>query len=285
MLCDGSGDGKRIARGRHHRGERVVVGGMLGQRQLVDGGRHRGRVEAARIGVGRVRHAERVRRGVHLADERVDRARDVPGQHHRDVVRGRQEQRHQRLAFGEPLAGPHGHDRLIAAGPLRRCRRRPRHAPRTSARRRCRRAAGACSTTSAVITFARLAIGAGCSSGLAAGWRVTELVGALAGRRPAVGREVHRAGCRRRARGRRAPRRSRARAARRSRCRRRSTGAVADADVQASVGPGSSRSSCHGSRRCGSAAIGSVRLILMTPLCPEARRVERSCDQAGAAAP
>ena len=114
---DGAGDRQRVAAGCHHRGERGVLRDHLRQPQLVERGRHGVFIEAARVGVGRVRHPQRVRGAVHLGDERGDAAADLVGDEHRDVVRGRQQDRHEGIPLGELLADADIDDRLTLAAP------------------------------------------------------------------------------------------------------------------------------------------------------------------------
>ena len=110
-------DRQRVATGRHHVGERLVFGHEPREKQLIEGRRDRARVKPAGIGVGRVGHAQRVRRVVHLRDEGGDAAVDLTRDEHRDVVRGRQQDRHEGIPLGELLAGLDIDDRLILTAP------------------------------------------------------------------------------------------------------------------------------------------------------------------------
>ena len=58
-----------------------------------------------------------MRGAVHLRDEGGDAAGDLTRDEHRDVVRGRQQDRHERIPLGELLAGADIDDRLTLAAP------------------------------------------------------------------------------------------------------------------------------------------------------------------------
>jgi len=62
-----------------------------------------------------VGHAERPRGGIHPGDKTLRRTGLPSRQNCGDVVRRRQEQRLQRLEFGQLLPGGDGHDRLLPA--------------------------------------------------------------------------------------------------------------------------------------------------------------------------
>jgi hypothetical protein len=64
-----------------------------------------------------VGHPQRPCGGVHPGDEPARRAGVPPCQNRGDVVRGRQQQRLQRLQFRQLLAGGDGNDRLVLSAP------------------------------------------------------------------------------------------------------------------------------------------------------------------------
>jgi hypothetical protein len=64
-----------------------------------------------------VRHPQRARRAVHLRHEGGDAAGDLTRDEHRDVVRRRQQDRHEGIPLGELLTGAHSDNRLTLATP------------------------------------------------------------------------------------------------------------------------------------------------------------------------
>ncbi len=95
----------------------LAAHGPIDHAHLVGGSRHGCVVVAARVGVAGVGHAQRPCGGIHPGNKPVHRA-GVPSRQNRgDVVRRRQQQRLQRLQFGQLLSGGDGHDRLLLSAP------------------------------------------------------------------------------------------------------------------------------------------------------------------------
>ena len=117
VLSHGAGDRQRRARRGDDAREHRQAHGPIDDAHLVGGSRDGCVVVAARVGVAGVGHAQRPCGGIHPGNEPVRRA-GVPSRQNRgDVVRRRQQQRLQRLPFGQLLSGGDGHDRLLLSAP------------------------------------------------------------------------------------------------------------------------------------------------------------------------
>jgi hypothetical protein len=116
-VVHGAGDRQRRARCGDDAREDRQAHGPIDNAHLVGGSRHSCVVVAARVGVAGVGHAQRPCGGIHPGNKPVRRA-GVPSRQNRgDVVRRRQQQRLQRLPFGQLLSGGDGHDRLLLSAP------------------------------------------------------------------------------------------------------------------------------------------------------------------------
>ena len=150
-------DGRGLSRDRGQRGHSHR---RHAETHLVGRGADRGRVQAGRVGVAGVGHAQAAGGGVHPRYERGLAAGVPPREYPGHVVGRGQQQRRQRLALGEHLPGDDGHERFAA----RACDGYAAASegwtsisgPDPSAVR-----GWSCRITYAVITLATLAIGAG----------------------------------------------------------------------------------------------------------------------------
>jgi hypothetical protein len=122
-VADDTGHGNVGRAHCHDRGESGHPHGGSTQSRLVVGSAGGGGIQPGWIGVGGCGHAELAGSGVHPRGERRPAAGVPPRENPGHVVRGRQQQRLQRLALGDGFSGSNRYQRITVAdlGGVGRC--------------------------------------------------------------------------------------------------------------------------------------------------------------------